>query len=45
MLEWIYFGLICYSIGVVTGFMGVIALFTYAMRRMKKQFRPPGAAS
>lgn len=36
MLEWFYFGLICYSIGLVSGFFGVVALFLYAMKRLSR---------
>jgi len=32
--------LVAYSIGLVTGFIGVIAVFTYAMKRALK-IRPP----
>jgi hypothetical protein len=41
MFEWIYFALICYSIGVITGFIGVIAIFSYAMKKMRSQILPP----
>jgi len=35
MLEWIVFGLICYSIGLVSGFLGIILVITYALRKMR----------
>jgi Na+/phosphate symporter len=38
MLEWIWFGLVCYSIGLLSGFFGVLVLFLYAMKRMRKGF-------
>jgi len=41
MLEWIYFGLICYSIGLITGFVGVIFVISYALKRMRSQILPP----
>jgi hypothetical protein len=33
MWDIIIFGLICYSVGLVTGFLGVLLLFVYAMKR------------
>ena len=41
MIEWILFALICYSIGLVTGFIGVVAVFLYAMKHVKQRFKPP----
>jgi hypothetical protein len=41
MFEYIFLALICYSIGLVTGFLGVIAVFMYAMKHLKTKFMPP----
>jgi hypothetical protein len=42
MFDYVVFGLICYSVGLFSGFIGVIFVISYALKRLKSGFMRPG---